>query len=468
MPNNIFIGTIELKIHIEKELKAMLKAAFYERQITSPLGSVIPGALVPHYSEGVVEELYARAVSIDLDGKTVIIISLDALYAITPLCDAVIARITEYTQVPGDNIIICATHCHSGIAVPRKGVEGVVEDTAYHSVLARIIADAGIIAFQRMKPAKIKYNHSIEKGLTFNRNYIMKDGSIRTNPGWQNPDIVKPFGPVDEEFSNLFFFDENDKPIGAISNFACHNCCIEFAGYWYSADYAGYLGDRLKDEYGHDFVTVFMLGAAGDLNHINNFREVKKYERQRYIDIGEQLAKAAIKQLGSAVDVNVDKIDAVKECIPLERRGFDKGVVEEAKYLYENVSLEGMSFSITKPDSEEYKRVRAKLVMNIDELPNPLPCYVQSVRIGECVIHTVPGEYYTTYGLDIKKRSAAKYTFISTVTNNPTSNYIPVPEAYGTTIYEAQPSSAIFTKDTGWRIADVLVRQGEELMKKGE
>jgi hypothetical protein len=36
-------------------------------------------------------------------------------------------------------------------------------------------------------------------GLTvsFNRRYLLKDGTVKMNPGRRNPDIVRPAGPVD-------------------------------------------------------------------------------------------------------------------------------------------------------------------------------------------------------------------------------------------------------------------------------
>jgi len=38
-----------------------------------------------------------------------------------------------------------------------------------------------------------------EDRLTFNRRYWMKDGTVRTNPGYKNPDIVRPAAPIDPD-----------------------------------------------------------------------------------------------------------------------------------------------------------------------------------------------------------------------------------------------------------------------------
>lgn len=37
----------------------------------------------------------------------------------------------------------------------------------------------------------------MENGIPFNRRFWMREGPVRTNLGEQNPDVVRPAGPVD-------------------------------------------------------------------------------------------------------------------------------------------------------------------------------------------------------------------------------------------------------------------------------
>ena len=55
-------------------------------------------------------------------------------------------------------------------------------------------ADAAVEAIRDLKPAKLSYQRSEAKRISFGRRYLMKDGNVRTNPGTNNPDIVKPVG----------------------------------------------------------------------------------------------------------------------------------------------------------------------------------------------------------------------------------------------------------------------------------
>ncbi len=114
-----------------------------------------------------------------------------------------------------------------------------------------------------MRPSYLKYASGSVKGISFIRNYIMKNGSIKTNPGRLNPEIVKPYGELDEELSIIIVEDENHNPKGAITSFACHQDCVD--GSRYSGDYSSVLADELKKYYGKDFINVFFIGTCGNI-----------------------------------------------------------------------------------------------------------------------------------------------------------------------------------------------------------
>ncbi len=446
----------------------MLKVGFYEKEITPPLGSDMPGSFNHRYSKTVADRLYAKAISMSFEDETVIIIALDAISATSMTCDNVIKRITEYTGVPGKNIMIGASHDHTGPAMHRVRGEFDTADEPYFDVEERLIADAAILAYQRMVPATVKYGKSVEKGITFNRNFYMKDGSIRTNPGWKNPDVDRAFGPADEDFLTLFFFDEEGKPLGSIMNFACHNCCVSIGGAL-SADYAGALSENMRKALGRDFVTVFLVGASGNLNHVDIEREEKDYKPSRHITMGKLLAEAALRHMETAESLKVDTLQSIKEEIAIKKIYLSDEEVEEAQYLYDTMPIEGLKYSINQPETKEYKRARASQVLYIARQPENIPCTIQSVRLGDALIFAFCGEIYAEYGIDLKKRSPAKISMLSTLSNGSAlcdgECYVPIPEAFGTTIYEAQKTSAFLVPEAGSLMVDEAIRQANELMK---
>ncbi len=441
----------------------MLKVGFYEKEITPPLGADMPGGFSHHYAKKVAERLYAKAAALNLGDKTVIIISLDMLKTIPETYENIHKRITEYTGIPEECIMVGATHTHTGPSLHVESNEHGTYDAAYCNVMERLAADAAILAYQRMVPATVRFNHSREEGLTFNRNYVMKDGNVRTNPGYDNPDVVRPFGPADEDFATLFFYNEAGEPIGAMANFACHNCSTQTPGVL-SSDYAGVLSNGLKKELGDDFVTLFLTGACGNLNHINLNLDPAIRRDPRHRVIGARLAEAAIRHMKDNVEVKVDTLDSRKDYVPMGKQYFSEEEVEEYRELKRTIPLEGLRVDISKTESREYKRGRAERVIYIAELPEKVPLCVQTVRLGDIMIYALPNEIYTEYGLELKEKSPSKITLVSTLSNG-SYCYVPVPEARGKTIYEASKTSAFFEDNAGSILVEKALEQAKDIMK---
>jgi len=124
MKKNIAINSLIwffLILHIFcPEVKAVLKGGCAKVNITPPLGIPLIGSYGKP-SDDVLDELYAKALVLDDGNNTLVIVSCDLLY--TPLEEiAGPARkiITEKTGIPEQNILICATHTHSGPEVFTK------------------------------------------------------------------------------------------------------------------------------------------------------------------------------------------------------------------------------------------------------------------------------------------------------------------------------------------------------------
>lgn len=85
----------------------MFQFGFYEKEITPPLGSGIPGYFNIRRSSDVLDRLYARAVVIKEGNEKVAILSIDGLHPKTDICDNIIKRIADYTGITRNNIMIC-------------------------------------------------------------------------------------------------------------------------------------------------------------------------------------------------------------------------------------------------------------------------------------------------------------------------------------------------------------------------
>jgi hypothetical protein len=65
----------------------------------------------------------------------------------------------------------------------------------------------------------------------------------------------------------------------------------------------------------------------------------------------------------------------------------------------------------------------------------PIPCEIQCIKIGECILVGYPGEMFSQIAMDIKRQSPLKYTFVAGLSNG-SIGYSPAPEDYDGECYE--------------------------------
>ena len=138
---------------------------------------------------------------------------------------------------PVAHVMVNATHTHTAVAI--ADLLGVDEDPGYTEWVSLKIADAVELAVWRLKPARVGFASVNEERITFNRRWHMKDGTVRFNPGIENPDLVEPTGTIDPELAMMFVEADDGTPISAVANFSLHYIGTN-NGNALSADYFGH------------------------------------------------------------------------------------------------------------------------------------------------------------------------------------------------------------------------------------
>ena len=143
--------------------------------------------------------------------------------------------------------MISATHTHSGPTLPR---DSIMDDITggkspavvdYMSKLPALIAQAVADANSNLAPAKAVATIGREENLSFNRRFVMKDGTFSWQGKKLNPEILRPAGPIDPDVGiwQLTSSDNKATPLATYVNFAMHPTII--GGLKFSPDYPGYL-----------------------------------------------------------------------------------------------------------------------------------------------------------------------------------------------------------------------------------
>lgn len=424
--------------------------------ITPPVGCPMAGYYSPRGAEGTHDPLHAKALVFEKDGVRVALVALDLISTTRPIVEQSRALIEQQTGIPGANVMISATHSHTGPVLsdnsPRADVLGGSQQIArdYVKQLPQKIADAVKQADANRKPAKLSFGTGREEGLAFNRRFHMLDGSIGWNPGKKNPRIVRPAGPTDPSVPIVFVETLTGQPIALYVNFAMHLDTV--GGLYYSADYPYTLSRCLAAVKGDGLVTVFSVGTCGDINHINVNDARPQKGHGEAARIGTRLAAEVLRTLDRAQPAGIGPIRVSSVMVELPLAPVTPEELTEAKRIAAEVQ------SGAKPVPKFLDQVQAFKALDVsNRLGKPYSVEVQVISIGDDLAWvSLPGEIFVELGLAIKAGSPFPQTMIAELANG-SIGYIPNRVAYSQGNYEVV--SARCGEGSGEKLVDASLKQ---------
>ena len=386
--------------------QSSLKGGCSKVNITSPLGIPLIGSKGKP-SDDVLDELYAKALVLNDGSTTIAIVSADLLYVpLEEITEPIREIIKEKIGIPEENVLICATHTHSGPEVftrsklrPEKEVPASKIDQSYLQTLIRKTASSVMLASKNLKDVKIGAAIGQIPEIVYNRRPKLADGSVKmafTLPPevaatkkietdadgnvkvtFRFPDEKEDldFGPIDPEVCVLRVEDMDGGIIGSLINFGCHPVCIyPYLSTTISADYPAYTTKVVEQMEGG--ICLFALGLAG--NTVPVRRGV--IPRQQ---IGKALGGEALRRLQFVSTVGDVTLNALKKEI---------------------------RFPIKTASSSDKSK-------DVDET-NYITTEIQVLRLGDIYILGLPGEILVEVGLEIKRRAGVEILFVISLSND--------------------------------------------------
>jgi len=255
-------------------LAGEFKAGYSRVDITPPLGVYMPGYYQARHAKEILDPLSIVCVAINDGSKTALVMQFDTEALSDFVADGMRDAIVKATGVERDAILLHASHTHDGGQLTQGGAPGTTAGAGvepltdlYRLMATSRAADVAVEAIRDLKPAKLSYQRSEAKRISFGRRYLMKDGKIRTNPGTNNPDIVKPAGiPPDESVQVLRIDCEGGQPICMI-NFQTHPDVV--GGETITADWPGLTRTVFEAATLGEARCIVINGTQGDVNHCN-------------------------------------------------------------------------------------------------------------------------------------------------------------------------------------------------------
>ncbi len=411
------------------------------------------------------DPLYVKALVLRSGAATAVIVTVDAV-AIAEIGSIrndflanVRSQLNRELNLDPAHILINASHCHGKVCadVEARTVQAVVE------------------AWQNMVPVSVGAGTGCEDRIMENRRLKLKNGKeadVRHAYSLPPDEDVASVGPVDPEIGILRLDREDGETLAVVYNFACHPI-LEVPSRENTADISGFASKVIEDNLSEDTIALFLQGCGGDVNPIlykdvNNPRDAEV--------LGNMLGLSTLQGLKKIRSSEGGELKILRETIELPRADLAerieslqaeqiqllqalKGTSLNLKtfiplYVKYNLSRDFPSYyshrylhekmmgrdGLNKLDAEnrenmdryieniyameQLTRIQINLNLlkkhqarNVDSGTKTIEVEMMGLRVGEFVLVTFPGELSVEIGLNIKKRSPHKLTFVAGVTN---------------------------------------------------
>ena len=422
-----------------------LQAGFARANVTPPLGIPMRGYFQQRLADGVLDELEINALALACGESKVVLMTLDAGAIETPDVNIFIENVAEETGLPKEAIIIHAVHTHTAGSISFQSANETV--LHYTEFLRRRFRAAAKFALEDLKPAKMGWAVGHAPNVAFIRRFRMKDGSVRTNPGVGNPDILYPIGDVDERV-NVLRFDREGAETIVLGNMGNHPDCI--GGLKFSADWPGFFRRTLEKTL-DNVKAIFFNGCEGDLNHINvnatggqrnhlhdDFDAPRGYGYSRHV--GNVMAAAVLQVFETVTYVDVDSVKFARKTIKLPSNRPTPEEMPLARKYYElhkegrddEIPYEGMELTTMIADSN--RKVRR------ENGPDFFNLTISAAAIGNVALVGYPAEPFNAVGVGVKEAEGWDMVMPTCMTNG-REGYFPTKDAYDEGGYEAKTSN---------------------------
>ena len=366
--------------------------------------TITPEPGMPIYRDApmdvVLDDLYARAIAFETDGRRSLVFSCDLLEVELAWSGALSRRIEREAGVGADGVILACTHSHSSPAMviqPDEEAGGPGETVRkWRALLEDRLVAAAKAACEDLAPVVVKAGRAASRAGVNRRCVSPRRGSLSVS---RNPD-----GEMDPTVTALLFESPEGARRAALVHYACHPVIYKtnaVEGHVAaSRDFCGVVVDLLEEALACP--VVFANGCCGDINPAigcDDLRETR-LKRDACFRTGEMIADAALRALEKPAPVDTEGKAAVvgeqlrPRRVPWPTEAPDRYALDERL----RTNLETL-IAHWAPREERDAEGRPCL-----------PTEIRALRFGDLAFVGLPGEIFTHWGLLTKELSPVSWT----------------------------------------------------------
>lgn len=355
--------------------------------ITPDIGGHLYGYDDSTFSKEIHDRLTSTAFVFACGDERAAMISATVCLINTALAAEIRSEISRTTGIPFENIMLCATHTHSGPNTAGEFGWGEIDreycDTVFVPRILQSVRDAA----DNMIPVSMGIADSISLA-GINRREQRRNGGIGLGQC--------PWGCFNPKMTVISFRSSENRTVGNIIHYGAHGTAAG-KNAEISRDWSGIMTDRVERETGG--ITAFFNGPEGDVGpRLTNGQTVGDI---RYVEeLGGVAATDAMRIYRQISDFS----PALLSCssgvlkIPVKPRiSLEEAEREHGKYAGKTVNLSGQMRRYYESVIESYRN--GYVEKDCREVPQSV------IKIGNAVFVSFPYELFSEVGMRIEKYS---------------------------------------------------------------
>ncbi len=428
-------------------------AAFAEVDISCGVGVPLGGNVrADKASRGVHDPLLCTMLLVEADAGAWALVGIDLLATTPEVTSAIADAVAAATGIPAADVVVCASHTHSGPDVTH----GMGFDQHDYTAVTRWLGELGprvgaaaAAAWRERVPATAWLGRADQDEVAFNRRLRMRDGSVRMNWEALEPgDVLGPLGPVDPAVTTLSLRDERGAVLGTVLHYTLHPAILVGHEGLVSADWGA--AARAERRAATTAPVVFVNGALGNVNHLDHRRRDRAQGFDVADAVGRRVGAAAVEAVRGAGETG-GPVGLETITVQLDQRTVDHAALEAARAV---LAAQGAT-PVDALDGIPPAAYACWVVRRGRHLPPVLDVEVRFVRVGALLLVGFPFEVFVEFQLELARHFPDQAVRVVSLVGD-ALGYLPTAAAFAQGGYEPTFGTSRIAAGQGERLFEVV------------